>query len=151
MRYEALNADEYISKLPEGRREAVVKLRETVKDNLPEGFEEVFSYGMIGYAVPLSLYPPGYHAKPGEPLPFMNIASQKNHIALYHMGIYLFDGLLSWFEGEYAAYMHAKPDMGKSCIRFKNEKNIPYPLIAELCAKITPEAYIEKYVKSAGL
>ncbi|MHB1153391.1 MAG: DUF1801 domain-containing protein [Eubacteriales bacterium] len=150
MQYEANSPEEYIAMLPEGRQEAIKKLRNAVIENLPAGFKEVISYGMIGFVVPHSLYQPGYHVKPEEPVPFIGIASQKNHIALYHMGLYLFSDVLSWFESEYPKYVKTKLHMGKSCIRFKNEKYIPYTLIGELCKKITPEAYIEKYKHAVG-
>ncbi len=150
MQYEASSPEEYIGMLPESRQEVIKKLRKAIIENLPAGFEEVISYGMIGYVIPHSLYQPGYHVKPEEPVPFIAIASQKNHIALYHMGLYLFSDILSWFEGEYPKYVKTKLDMGKSCIRFKKENNIPYILIGELCKKITCEAFIEKYRNAVG-
>lgn len=145
MNIEANSPEEYISKLPEERKEAVAKLREVISQNLPNGFKEEMSYGMIGYVVPHSLYPDGYHVDPKLPLPFVNIASQKNHIAVYHMGVYAFDDILKWFEKEYAKQVSGKLDMGKSCIRFKNVKKIPFGLIGELCAKITPDEWIKRY------
>ncbi|MBP1743760.1 MAG: hypothetical protein H6Q58_738 [Firmicutes bacterium] len=145
MRYEAATPDEYAAQLTEDRRRAVDKLRETLKSSLPKGIEEAMYAGMIGYVIPLSLYPSGYHAAPGEPLPFMSIASQKNHIALYHMGIYVFPEVLEWFRDEYSKRVKTKLDMAKSCIRFKNPDRIPYELIAELCGKISIEEYISKY------
>lgn len=150
MQYEANNPEEYIGMLPENRQEVIKKLRTAVLANLPAGFEEVISYGMISYVIPHSLYQPGYHVKPEEPVPFIAIASQKNHIALYHMGLYSFSDVLSWFEEEYPKYVKTKLDIGRSCIRFKNENSIPYTLIGELCKKITPDAYIEKYMKAVG-
>lgn len=148
MTIDANTPDEYISKLPEDRKLAVSKLRETVKASLPEGFQECISYKMIGYVVPHSLYAPGYHCDPKLPLPFINIASQKNFVALYHSGIYADKKLLDWFVGEYPKHVKTKLDMGKSCIRFKKMENIPYELIAELCQKITPKAWIELYEKN---
>lgn len=148
MTIDANTPDEYISKLPEDRKLAVSKLRETVKASLPEGFQECISYKMIGYVVPHSLYVPGYHCDPKLPLPFVNIASQKNFVALYHSGIYADKKLLDWFVGEYPKHVKTKLDMGKSCIRFKKMENIPYELIAELCQKITPKAWIELYEKN---
>ncbi|WP_396590859.1 DUF1801 domain-containing protein [Allomuricauda sp. R78024] len=148
MTIDANTPDEYISKLPEDRKLAVSKLRETVKASLPEGFQECISYKMIGYVVPHSLYAPGYHCDPKLPLPFINIASQKNFVALYHSGIYADKKLLDWFVGEYPKHVKTKLDMGKSCIRFKKMENIPYKLIAELCQKITPKAWIELYEKN---
>jgi len=151
MKIKANSPDEYISKLPEDRAEVIQKLREIFKSNLPEGFEEVMSYGMIGYVVPHSLYPEGYHVTPKLPLPFINMASQKNFVALYHSGIYAFPELMEWFKSEYPSYVKTKLDMGKSCIRFKNMKTIPYELITQLATKMTPEQWIEIYESNLKL
>ena len=145
MQSKAKTVAEYISELPEERKNPIMKLRETILKNLPEGFEEEMSYGMIGYVVPHSLYPAGYHVNPDLPLPFINIASQKNFIALYHMGIYSDKDLLNWFVSEYPKYVKTKLDMGKSCIRFKNINHIPFELIGELVSKMTPEEWINSY------
>ena len=145
MTIEANSPEEYISKLPEERVAAVTKLRKVILDNLPKGFEEQMIYNMIGYVVPKSMYPNGYHVTPELPLPFINIASQKNFVALYHMGIYAFPELLEWFKAEYPSYVKTKLDMGKSCIRFKKIETIPYQLIGELVSKMTPEKWIEIY------
>ena len=96
-----------------------MQLRKIIKKNLPKGYKEEISYGMIGYVVPHSIYPGGYHVDPKIPLPFINIASQKNHVALYHMGIYTKPELLDWFRNEYARFTKKKLDIGKSCLRFK--------------------------------
>lgn len=148
MKIEASNPEEYISKLPEERKEAMAKLRKTIMENIPKGFEETMSYGMIGYVVPHSLYPDGYHCTPELPLPFMSIASQKNFVALYHMGIYADKELLDWFVAEYPKYVKTKLDMGKSCIRFKKVETIPYELIAELCTRMTSKQWIDLYEKN---
>lgn len=148
MTIDAKTPDEYISKLPEDRKKAVSKLRETIKNNLPEGFQECISYKMIGYVVPHSLYPDGYHCDPKLPLPFVNIASQKNFVALYHSGVYADEKLHDWFVGEYPKHVKTKLDMGKSCIRFKNIDDIPYDLIADLCGKMTPKDWIDLYEKN---
>lgn len=145
MQSKAKTPAEYISELPEERKQPISKLRETILKNLPEGFEEEMSYGMIGYVVPHSLYPAGYHVNPELPLPFINIASQKNFIALYHMGIYSDKDLLNWFAKEYPKHAKTKLDMGKSCIRFKNINHIPYELIGELVSKMNAEQWINKY------
>ncbi|BAO56590.1 DUF1801 domain-containing protein [Nonlabens marinus] len=138
--------EEYIKELPEDRKPAVQQLRQTVLNHLPEGFEEAMSYGMLAYHVPLETYPAGYHAgKALTPLPFINIASQKNYIALYHMGIYTNPDVLEWFKNEYPKHSKTKLDMGKSCIRFKKIDAIPYDLIAELCGKISVKEWIETY------
>lgn len=141
----ASNPEEYISQLPEERKEAVLMLREIIKGNLPAGFAETMTYGMISYVIPHSIYPPGYHVNPKEPVPFISIASHKRHIALYHMGIYMYPDILAWFQGEYPKHVKTKLDMDKSCIRFKNMKTIPYELITELCQKITMEDYLQQY------
>lgn len=145
VRYEANSPEEYIDQLPEDRKVAVEKLRKVINDNLPAGFQETMSYGMIGYVVPKSIYPSGYHVNPSEPLPFISIASQKNHISIYHMGVYMYLDILDWFQEEYAKRISTKLDIGKGCIRFKKIENIPYDLIAELCRKITVEDFINKY------
>jgi uncharacterized protein YdhG (YjbR/CyaY superfamily) len=145
MTIEAKSPAEYISKLPQERAEAITKLRQVILANLPEGFEEMMIYNMIGYVIPKSIYPPGYHVTPELPLPFINIASQKNFVALYHMGIYAFPELLDWFTSEYPSYVKTKLDMGKSCIRFKKIETIPYELIGELVSKMTAEQWIEIY------
>ena len=136
---------EYMSQLPEERKSPMEKLRKTVLANLPAGFIEEMSYGMLGYVVPHSTFPRGYHCDPKLPLPFMSIASQKKFIALYHMGIYAKKELLDWFVSEYPKHCKFKLDMGKSCIRFKKIEDIPYELIAQLCQKMTVEEWIRIY------
>lgn len=145
MKSEANTPEEYVESLPEDRRDVVSRLREVIKNNLPGGFEETMQYGMIGYVVPLSLYPRGYLDDPKQPLPFMHLASQKNHIAVYHMGLYGDEVLLNWFRDRYADVSAGKLDMGKSCLRFRNPANIPYDLIGELASRITVDEWIERY------
>jgi uncharacterized protein YdhG (YjbR/CyaY superfamily) len=147
MNSRAATVNEYMDGLPENRKMAVSELRKVILKNLPKGFKEEMSYGMIGYVVPHSLYAPGYHCDPKLPLPFMNIASQKNFISLYHMGIYANDKLMKWFTEEFAKRSTAKLDMGKSCIRFKKPELIPYELIGELATKMTVQNWIELYEK----
>lgn len=147
MQYEVANLEEYLTSIPVERKEAVEKLIKILADKLPTGFELQLSYGHLGFVVPHSLYPNGYHCDPKSPLPFINIASQKNFIALYHMGIYMDDKLLNWFVDEYPKYSKRKLDMGKSCIRFKKVEDIPFELIGELAQKITPQQWIENYEK----
>ncbi len=144
MRYEASSPEEYLNEIPEERKAVIAQLRKVILENLPEGFEETMGYGVIGYVVPHSLYPAGYHCNPKEPLPFMGIASQKHFVAVYHMGVYADQELLNWFVQEYPKHMKTKLDMGKSCIRFKKMDQIPYALIGELSKKITVEQWIEK-------
>lgn len=139
---------DYINALPEERKEAMNNLRKIILTSLPKDFEETFSYGMISYVVPLTTYPNGYHCSPEMPLPFINIASQKNHIAIYHMGIYAQPDLLNWFTNEFANYSKKKLDIGKSCIRFKNPTDIPFDLIKELMKKMSVDEWITLYEKS---
>ncbi|MEM1328459.1 MAG: DUF1801 domain-containing protein [Bacteroidota bacterium] len=145
MTIKANSPEAYISKLPEERQAAFARLRQILKDHLPEGFEEQMSYGMIGYVVPKSIYPEGYHADPKLPLPFINLGNQKNYIALYHSGIYADDELKKWFEQEYAKSVPAKLDIGKSCIRFKKMERIPFDLIAELAGKMSVQDWVARY------
>lgn len=148
MTYDVKTVDEYVSRIPEERKEAFQKLREVIKANIPEGFEECISYGGPGFAVPHSIYPAGYHCKPEESLPFMGIASQKHFIGFYHMGIYSKPEILEWFQAEWAKLDIGKLDMGKSCIRLKKMDKIPYELLGELCTKITVQQWIETYEQS---
>ena len=145
MKIEAQSVQEYLENLPEERKEPIEKLRKIISENLPKGFEEQMSYGMIGYVIPHSIYPKGYHCTPELPLPFLSIASQKNSINLYHMGIYADEKLLNWFQEEFPKHSKKKLDMGKSCMRFKKPEVIPYDLIGELARKMTPQDWIEMY------
>lgn len=140
-----MTVSEYLANLPEDRREAFNLIREVVLTNLPEGFQECINYGMIGYVVPHSIYPNGYHCDSKLPLPFMNIASQKNFIAFYHMGIYGNSDLMNWFVGEFPNYSKSKLDMGKSCIRFKKMNDIPFELIGELVKKMSVADWVNQY------
>ena len=145
MKIEASSPKDYIDQLPPDRQAAVKKLRAVIRKNLPKGFKETMSYGMIGYVVPHSLYPDGYHCDTSLPLPFLSIASQKNFIGVYHMGIYADDTLLAWFEKSYRDRVEGKLDMGKSCIRFKKLDQIPYELIGELVSKVSVQDWITTY------
>ncbi len=145
MQSTAKTPEEYLEELPAERKEAFGKLRNSFLENLPRGFEEQMSYGMLGYVVPFSIYPEGYHCDSKLPLPFVALASQKNFIALYHMGIYANPALLNWFVAEFPKHSKLKLDMGKSCIRFKKMDQIPFDLIAELLRKMTVEDWISAY------
>lgn len=145
MQSDASTVEEYILGIPESQREAVVLLREIILRNIPEGFSEEMNYGMMGYVVPHSLYPKGYHCDPKLPLPFLGIAAQKNFIAVYHMGIYASPELLKWFTDEFPKYSKLKLDMGKSCIRFKKPETIPFELIGQLVRKQTVADWINLY------
>lgn len=136
---------DYIAQLPEDRKQIIEELRQVILTNLPNGFEERISYGMIGYVVPHSTYPKGYHVDPNLPLPFLNIASQKNHISLYHSGIYADDKVLEWFKTNYPKHVKTKLNMGKSCIRFNPNKPLPLDLIGALCRKISVERWLALY------
>lgn len=141
----ATTAEQYLNELPADRKEPVRLLRDIVLKNLPKGFKETMGYGMLNYVVPHSLYPAGYHCNPQQPLPFAAIASQKNFIAFYHMGIYSQPDLLNWFAEEYPKHSKTRLDMGKSCIRFKKPDQIPYKLIGELSKKINVKDWINIY------
>ena len=145
MTSDAKTPEEYINALPSERKEAIAKLRNTILKNLPKGFSETMGYGMIGYVVPHTLYPAGYHCDPKLPLPFMSIASQKNFVAVYHMGIYANKALFDWFVNEYPNHVKRKLDMGKSCIRFKKIEEIPYDLIGTLAGKMSSQQWIDIY------
>ncbi|MBT0608240.1 DUF1801 domain-containing protein [Aequorivita echinoideorum] len=145
MQSKATTPDQYMQELPEERKAAMQQLRQTILKNLPKGFEETMQYGMLGYVVLHSKYPSGYHCNPKDPLPFMAIASQKNYVAFYHMGIYADENLMNWFKEEYAKIAKGKLDMGKSCIRFKKMESIPYELLGQLCSKISVDQWIEQY------
>lgn len=150
MNIKADTVDEYISKLPDERQIVIKGIREAISDNLPDGFDERISYGMIGYVVPHELYPSGYHVDPKLPLPFINLASQKNFVAVYHSGIYASPELLDWFVSEYPKHCKTKLDMGKSCIRLKKMDQIPYELLGELSTKMTVEDWIKIYERRNG-
>lgn len=148
MQYKANSPEHYIEQLPEDRQKVVSRIRKIILDKLPNGFEEQMSYGMLGYVVPHSIYPDGYHCNPELPLPFINLASQKNYVALYHSGIYADKDLYNWFVSEYPKHSKRKLDMGKSCIRFKKMDDIPYQLIKELCSKMTVDDWVNLYEKN---
>lgn len=142
---EGITPEQLIATAPEERKEAINKLRNTILENLPDGFKECINYGMISYVVPHSVYPAGYHCDPKLPLPFLSFASQKNFIALYHVGLYSDPALLDWFVSEYQKVSKTKLDMGKSCIRFKKPDQIPFELIGQLVAKMSPQDWISVY------
>lgn len=144
------SVEEYINSLAPDRKDAVEKLRAAFKNNLPAGFHECLNYGMIGFVVPHSIYPNGYHCDPKLPLPFIAIASQKAHISIHHMGMYMASAgsnnpLYDWFLQEWPNYSSKKLDMGKACIRFKKPDDIPFELIEKLATKMSPEKWIEIY------
>lgn len=148
MQSNATSVEAYLADLPAERQAPMEQLRQVILANIPAGFQEGMGYGMLGFVVPHTLYPSGYHCDPKLPLPFVSIASQKNNISLYHMGIYADSALLEWFVNAYPKHCKSKLDMGKSCIRFKKMDQIPYALIGELMQKITVEKWIEMYEKA---
>ena len=145
MRIPSTSVSDYIRQIPEERKPAFNALMDVFRANLPEGFSEGLGYGMPAFVVPHSIYPDGYHCKPAEPLPFISIASQKNFIALYHMGIYAIPELYSWWTEEFPKHSKKKLDMGKSCVRFKKPEDIPMELIAELATKVTVDQWVNVY------
>lgn len=148
MKSNALNIENYINELSVERRAPMLTLHQTILSNLPKGFEAQMNYGMIGYVVPHRIYPDGYHCNPQLPLPFMAIASQKNGVSFYHMGLYANENLLAWFKNEYPKHCKTNLDMGKSCIRFKKTEHIPFDLLAELVKKMQVKDWISIYEES---
>lgn len=148
MKAEGKTVEEILINLPQDRVEPFNKLHDVIVKNLPKGFEAAISYGGLGYVIPHSLYPAGYHCKPSEPLPFAGLASQKNSINFYHMGIYSDPKLLNWFVNEFPKHTKQKLDMGKSCIRFKKFDDIPYQPIGELMKKMSVNDWINIYEKN---
>lgn len=147
MQSTASTIEQYLAELPEERRVPVKKLYSTIKKNLPKGFKDVMQYGMISFVIPHSKYPDGYHCNPADALAFMGLASQKNFIAVYHMGVYSDPKINKWFTDAYAKTTAGKLDMGKSCIRFKKMDKIPFELIGELSTKVTVDEWIATYEK----
>ena len=145
MQNKALTVEDYMNNLADDRKIPMAKLRKVIQENLPKNLEETISYGMIGYVVPKTIYPDGYHCSPELPLPFLSIASQKNFIAIYHMGMYAKPELLDWFVAEYPKYCERKLDMGKSCVRFKKMEEIPFELIGQLIQKMSSEEWVAIY------
>jgi len=134
----------YLASLPEERRAAMSQVREVILKNLDPEFEEGMQYGMIGYFVPHSIYPPGYHCDPSKPLSFAGLASQKNHLSLYLMCIYSDAKQQAWFRKEWAK-TGKKLDMGKSCIRFKKVEDLALPVIAKAIARVPARKYLKTY------
>lgn len=145
LKYPAFSLTNYLGSLPEDRKSAILELRQTILNHLPKGFEEQINSFGLHYVVPIETFPAGYHCTPGEPLPFLSVASQKNFIAIYHLGIYAHAELLAWFVAEYPKFVKTKLDMGKSCIRFKSVQNLPLELIGALCEKMTVDEWIGLY------
>lgn len=145
MKATGVTVEEILENIPEDRKAAFLKLHQTITDHLPKGFEAGISYGGLGYIIPHSLYPAGYHGKPSEPLPFAGLASQKNTINFYHMGVYADQNLMEWFVAEFPKHSTQKLDMGKSCMRFKKWDEIPFELMGQLMQKITANEWMATY------
>ena len=145
MTSKATTPQQYVDELPAERKEVFEKIRQTILKYLPKGFQECMGYGMIGYTIPHSVYPAGYHCDPSLPLPYAGLASQKNSINYYNMALYGDAELMQWFKDEYAKQSKTKLDMGKSCIRFKKFDDIPFQLIGELTKKISAKSWIQLY------
>lgn len=145
MQLPADNPDHYVTRIPEERQAVFNELRIIIKNNMPPELQECISYGKVGYVVPKSIYPAGYHCSPELPLPFANLASQKNNISFYHMGLYANEDLMLWFKEEYAKRSKYKLDMGKSCVRFKRMDDIPVELIGELMGKMSTQEWVTTY------
>lgn len=135
---------DYLDSLPPDRRAAVERLRRVLKQHLPRGFEETMGYGMLAWVVPHRTFPAGYHCDPEQPLPFINLASQKQYLSLYHMGLYD-PALAAWLKAEWPKHTDAKLDMGKCCVRMKDPAKIPFELLGELAEKITPAQWVKHY------
>jgi hypothetical protein len=144
MKSEATSVDEYVAELPAQRREALEAVRAVILRNLPAGYEEGMQYGMIGYFVPHSVYPPGYHCDPKQPLPFASLASQKNHMAIYLMCIYSDRDQETWFREAWKK-TGKKLDMGKSCIRFKKIEDVPLKVIGQAIKRVPAKKFIAFY------
>jgi hypothetical protein len=144
MQSKAKTVEQYLAELPEERRQAIQAVRDVINKNLPAGYEEGMQYGMIGYYVPHSVYPPGYHTDPQQPLPFASLASQKNHLAIYLFCIYSAPEEATWFQEQWAK-TGKKLDMGKSCVRFKKVEDLPLPLIGETVKRMPVKKFIQHY------
>ncbi|MDP1661990.1 MAG: DUF1801 domain-containing protein [Phycisphaerales bacterium] len=153
MQSKAATVEQYLAELPPDRREAVSTVRSVILKNLDKGYAEGMSYGMIGYCVPHSIYPAGYHCNPDQPLPFAALASQKQHLSLYISFIYCgCDGsidsdLLKWFKKAWAATGKKNLDMGKACIRFKKLDDIPLDVIGEAIRRMPARKLVAEYEK----
>jgi hypothetical protein len=139
---------EYLAALPADRREVIASVRRTLLANLDRGFEEGMSYGMISYHVPHRLYPAGYHCNPQQPLPFVALAAQKNHYALYMFGLYFDLDEARQFEREWRA-AGKRFDMGKSCVRFKRLDDVPLDVLGKAIQRVKLRAFLGTY--EAGL
>ena len=141
------SVDAYLAALPEDRRAALSAVRAAIVKALPKGYAEGIQYGMIGYHVPHSIYPAGYHCDPKQPLPFASLASQKSHMALYLFCTYLDEAQATWFRDAWTA-AGKRLDMGKSCVRFKRLEDVPLEVVSEAIRRVPVKAFIERYEQS---
>jgi hypothetical protein len=147
MQSRAITADEYLAELPDDRRATVSAIRDVIDANLPDGYEAGMQYGMLSWYVPHSVYPPGYHTDRTQPLPYLALASQKQHLSLYVFGCYLGgddSGDAQWFRDAWTA-AGKKLDMGKSCVRFKRLDDVPLEVVADAVRRLPVEVLIERY------
>ena len=140
---------QYLKELPEDRRKVISALRKVVLGSVDSGIEEAMSYGMIGYQVSLRVYPSGYHCNPQTPLPYMGIASQKSHIGIYMMGLYMDAGATKWFEKAWKA-SGKRLDMGKSCVRVKKLEDVPLDVLAAAIRRMPSKSYVAAYDAAFG-
>jgi len=138
--------EEYLAELPPDRREVIAAVRAVILANLDSAYQEKMAYGMIGYSIPHSVYPAGYHCNPKDPLPFAGLASQKNSMAVYLMSLYIqADGAdTAWFESEWAK-SGRKLDKGKSCIRFQKLGDLDLNVLGQAIKRVPAKLYIKYY------
>lgn len=144
MTSKAVTVAQYLKELPEDRREAIAAIRETILKNLDKGFQETIQYGGIGYSVPHSAYPAGYHCDPKQPLPFAGIGNQKNHIGIYLFCIYMDEKLMRSFVEDWKK-TGRRLDMGKSCVRVKKLVDIPLDVLGRTIKKVKMKDFIKTY------
>lgn len=149
MQSRATTVAEYLASLPADRRQSVERVRRVILDNLDGDYREGMQYGMIGYFVPHSVFAPGYHCDPKQPLPFAGLASQKGHLSLYLMAVYGDSDLNARFQREWKA-TGKKLDMGKACVRFKSADDVPLEVIGAIIRAVPAKAYIERYTATLG-
>lgn len=138
---------QYLAALPPERKRALQAVRKVVKANLDPKVKEGIQYGMIGYFIPHSVYPDGYHCSPEQPLPFMSIASQKNHMAVYLFCIYGDEAEAARFEKQWAR-SGKRLDMGKSCVRFKKLEDLCLETIGAAIKRMTAARFIDHYERN---
>lgn len=143
MQSKATTVEQYLKELPEDRRAAISAIRSMILKNLDKDFEEGIQYGMMGYYVPHRIFPDGYHCDPNQPLPFVSVASQKNHMAIYMMCTYM-DKSEDEFRNAWLK-TGRKLDMGKSCIRFRKLEDVALDVIADVIRNITAKRFVERY------